>query len=83
MRQKIVDNLKKKTRIVVFTGGECTTRNDLPELISYATKKGMKAGIETNKVSYVYDFKEYTTEYITMLHQNSKDSVSNSRMIRS
>jgi radical SAM protein with 4Fe4S-binding SPASM domain len=33
---------------VVFTGGEPTLRNDLPELISYAEKLGMVTGINTN-----------------------------------
>ena len=33
---------------VVFTGGEPTLRNDLPELVSYAEKLGMVTGINTN-----------------------------------
>ncbi len=33
---------------IVFTGGEPTLRNDLPELIAYAEKKGQITGINTN-----------------------------------
>jgi len=33
---------------VVFTGGEPTLRNDLPELIAYAEEKGLITGINTN-----------------------------------
>jgi radical SAM protein with 4Fe4S-binding SPASM domain len=33
---------------VVFTGGEPTLRNDLPELIAYASELGMISGINTN-----------------------------------
>ncbi len=33
---------------VVFTGGEPTLRNDLPDLVAYADKKGMVTGINTN-----------------------------------
>ena len=33
---------------VVFTGGEPTLRDDLPELIAYADQKGMVTGINTN-----------------------------------
>jgi radical SAM protein with 4Fe4S-binding SPASM domain len=33
---------------VVFTGGEPTLRNDLPELIAYASEIGMISGINTN-----------------------------------
>ena len=34
--------------IVTFTGGEPTLREDLPELLIYAQKKGMVAGLITN-----------------------------------
>ncbi len=33
---------------IVFTGGEPTLRNDLPDLIAYAQNKGQIAGINTN-----------------------------------
>ena len=33
---------------VVFTGGEPTMRNDLPELIAYASKTGQITGLNTN-----------------------------------
>lgn len=33
---------------IVFTGGEPTLREDLPELISYAEQKGLITGINTN-----------------------------------
>lgn len=33
---------------VVFTGGEPTLREDLPELIAYAEKKGLITGLNTN-----------------------------------
>ncbi|MCK9246515.1 MAG: radical SAM protein [Anaerolineaceae bacterium] len=33
---------------VVFTGGEPTLRDDLPELVAYADQKGMVTGINTN-----------------------------------
>ena len=33
---------------VVFTGGEPTLRNDLPDLVAYADQKGMVTGINTN-----------------------------------
>ena len=33
---------------IVFTGGEPTLREDLPELIAYAEQKGMIAGLNTN-----------------------------------
>jgi MoaA/NifB/PqqE/SkfB family radical SAM enzyme len=33
---------------VVFTGGEPTLRNDLPELIAYADSLGMVTGLNTN-----------------------------------
>jgi len=33
---------------IVFTGGEPTMRDDLPELIAYAEKKGQITGINTN-----------------------------------
>ncbi len=33
---------------VVFTGGEPTLRNDLPELVAYAEQKGLVTGLNTN-----------------------------------
>jgi MoaA/NifB/PqqE/SkfB family radical SAM enzyme len=35
---------------IVFVGGEPTLRNDLPEIIFYAYKKGIKSGIITNGI---------------------------------
>ncbi|MEL7625786.1 MAG: radical SAM protein [Anaerolineaceae bacterium] len=35
---------------VVFTGGEPTLREDLPELVAYADQKGMVTGINTNGI---------------------------------
>ena len=34
--------------VILFSGGEPTIRQDLPELASYATSKGMRAVISTN-----------------------------------
>ena len=38
---------------VVFTGGEPTLRDDLPELVAYADQKGMVTGINTNGIRFV------------------------------
>lgn len=35
---------------IVFTGGEPTLRNDLPELIAYAEAKGLITGLNTNGI---------------------------------
>jgi radical SAM protein with 4Fe4S-binding SPASM domain len=45
---KIHDEAKVPT--ISFTGGEPTMRNDLPELIAYAVKKGMRTNLITNGV---------------------------------
>jgi hypothetical protein len=42
---RLIDNFEGT---VVFSGGEPTLRDDLPELIAYATKQGKHAGIVTN-----------------------------------
>lgn len=46
----------KKRREVVFTGGEVTTREDLPELVSYARKIGFKeVQLQTNGRRFFYE----------------------------
>ncbi len=45
---KICDEAKVPT--ISFTGGEPTLRNDLPELIEYAAKKGMRTNLITNGI---------------------------------
>jgi len=45
---KIHDDAKVPT--ISFTGGEPTMRKDLPELIAYAVKKGMRTNLITNGV---------------------------------
>ncbi len=47
--KKVIDKLWEiRIPHVVFTGGEPTLRNDLPELVAYADQKGMVTGINTN-----------------------------------
>jgi radical SAM protein with 4Fe4S-binding SPASM domain len=45
---KIVDQARVPT--VSFTGGEPTLRSDLPELIAYARKRGLRANLITNGI---------------------------------
>ena len=47
--KRIIDDLDKLGVFVLnFTGGEPTLRKDLPELITYASKKGMMVTLATN-----------------------------------
>lgn len=47
--KKIIDKIwGLRIPHLVFTGGEPTLRNDLVELVSYAQKKGMITGLNTN-----------------------------------
>ena len=47
--KKVIDKLWEiRIPHLVFTGGEPTLRDDLPELIAYADQKGMVTGINTN-----------------------------------
>jgi len=47
--KQVIDRLSEiGVFIVTFTGGEPTLREDLPELVSYAGKKGMVTGLITN-----------------------------------
>jgi radical SAM protein with 4Fe4S-binding SPASM domain len=47
--KQVIDRLSEiGVFIVTFTGGEPTLREDLPELVSYAEKKGMVTGLITN-----------------------------------
>lgn len=47
--KSVIDNLWDiRIPHVVFTGGEPTLRDDLPELVAYADQKGMLTGINTN-----------------------------------
>ena len=45
----IIDEFDRlKVQVVNFTGGEPTLRKDLPELVSYVSKKGMIPSVATN-----------------------------------
>ena len=47
--KQIIDNLwDLNIPHLIFTGGEPTLRNDLPELINYAEEKGQITGLNTN-----------------------------------
>jgi radical SAM protein with 4Fe4S-binding SPASM domain len=48
----IIDKIHDEAKVptISFTGGEPTLRNDLPELIEYAVKKGMRTNLITNGV---------------------------------
>ncbi len=48
----IIDKIHDEAKVptISFTGGEPTMRNDLPELIEYAVKKGMRTNLITNGV---------------------------------
>ncbi len=54
---------------VVFTGGEPTLRNDLPELVAYAGQKGMVTGLNTNGRRLM------KSGYLEQLVQNGLDHV--------
>lgn len=63
---------------VVFTGGEPTLRNDLPELIAYAEKKGLITGLNTNgrrlsDLAYVHTLVDAGLDHvqITLESQNA------------
>lgn len=47
--KKLIDDLARfGVPVILFSGGEPLLREDLPELIGYATQKGMRAVISTN-----------------------------------
>ena len=47
--KKLIDDLARfGVPVILFSGGEPLLREDLPDLIGYATKKGMRAVISTN-----------------------------------
>ncbi len=47
--KRVIDNVwNLAIPHIVFTGGEPTLREDLPELVAYAEQKGMIAGLNTN-----------------------------------
>ena len=47
--KKLIDDLARfGVPVILFSGGEPLLRQDLPELIGYATQKGMRAVISTN-----------------------------------
>jgi 12,18-didecarboxysiroheme deacetylase len=47
--KKLIDDLSRfGVPVILFSGGEPLLRQDLPELIGYATQKGMRAVISTN-----------------------------------
>ncbi len=47
--RRLIDDLAAfKAPVLLFSGGEPTMREDLPELADYAVKKGMRAVISTN-----------------------------------
>jgi Fe-coproporphyrin III synthase len=47
--KRLIDNLASfGVPVILFSGGEPVLREDLPELIGYATQKGMRAVISTN-----------------------------------
>lgn len=47
--KRLIDDLSRfGVPVILFSGGEPLLRDDLPELIRYATQKGMRAVISTN-----------------------------------
>ncbi|MFC1723568.1 radical SAM protein [Nanoarchaeota archaeon] len=54
--KKELDSAKAKgCDLIVLTGGEPTIRKDIVEIIRYATKIGMKAGMQTNGRAFSID----------------------------
>lgn len=65
---------------IVFTGGEPTLRNDLPELISYAEKKGLITGINTNgrrlsQPEYVKSLVDAGLDHVQITLESHLDSI--------
>lgn len=61
--KEIIDEAKKTHDKVVFTGGEVTIRNDLPEIVRYAKNSGFKLiQIQSNGRRFAY--KDYCKELI-------------------
>lgn len=50
VKNRILASAKRKTETITFTGGEPTIRKDLPELIRFAKKLGMRVELQTNGV---------------------------------
>lgn len=75
--KKIIDILKKKTTCLIFTGGEPTIRDDLPELIKYAKEVGIeRVEIQTNGVrladkKYLKKLRDVKTDMVNLaLHSH-------------
>ncbi|MFW6025780.1 MAG: radical SAM protein [Candidatus Woesearchaeota archaeon] len=61
--KRIIDESVKEHEEIVFTGGEPTMRNELPELVRYAKEKGFKKiHIQSNGRRFAY--KDYCEELI-------------------
>lgn len=68
--KEVIDRLSQiGIFIVTFTGGEPTLRDDLPELVFYAEKKGMVTGLITN------GRKLKDVNYVETLEKNGLDFV--------
>jgi radical SAM protein with 4Fe4S-binding SPASM domain len=68
--KEVIDRLSQiGVFIVTFTGGEPTLRNDLPELVLYAEKKGIVTGLITN------GRKLKDIDYVKTLEKNGLDFV--------
>ena len=50
VRSKILFLSKRKAKLITFTGGEPTAREDLPDLIRFAKKCGINVELQTNGV---------------------------------
>lgn len=87
--KKVIDRVWDLTiPHIVFTGGEPTLRNDLPELIAYAEQKGLITGLNTNgrrlrNPEYVNSLVDSGLDHvqITLESQNPKihDAIVNSK----
>jgi radical SAM protein with 4Fe4S-binding SPASM domain len=72
---------------IIFTGGEPTLRNDLPELISYAESKGQITGINTNarrlaNPQYVKELEQSGLDHVQITLESSQEAV-HDRMVAS
>ncbi len=66
--KKVIDNLVQiGVFIATFTGGEPTLRSDLPELLTYAQKRGIVTGLITN------GRRLKSKEYVTTLEKAGLD----------
>jgi 12,18-didecarboxysiroheme deacetylase len=67
--KKLIDDLAHfGVPVILFSGGEPLLREDLPELIGYAVKKGMRAVISTNGTliteEKAHTFAQFSLSYI-------------------